>query len=121
MLDIITQFGYNERMTKLLAVLLLCTFSALAQAAHSVTLNWTDPQVATWNVYRAPVACSASPVFVKLTLNPITVKTYVDNTVTAPGSFCYNVTAVIAGVESNPSNNVSAVYPSAPSLTITVQ
>ncbi len=101
-------------------LLLLFTAAILSAQGHNVTLNWTDtlnPAGTTWNVYRAPSACTASSVFVKLTATALTVKTYTDSTVVS-GSYCFQVTAVLNGVESVPSNQASAVYPFAPVLQI---
>lgn len=99
-------------------LLFLFTAAILSAQGRSVTLNWTDtvnPAGTTWNVYRAPGLCTASPVFVKLTATPLTVKTYVDSTVVS-GSYCFQVTAVLNGVESGPSNQAGATYPSPPVL-----
>jgi hypothetical protein len=99
-------------------LLLLFTAAILSAQGHSATLTWTDainPAGTTWNVYRAPTACTASPVFVKLTATALTVKTYVDSTVVA-GSFCYQITAVFGGIESAPSNSAGATFPAPPVL-----
>ncbi len=99
-------------------LLLIFAASLLSAQGHSVTLNWSDiinPSGTTWNVYRAPGACTASPVFVKLNAAAVTVKTYVDSTVVS-GSYCFQVTAVLNGIESLPSNSIGAVYPSPPVL-----
>lgn len=104
----------------LLAVLLLFATGAYAQAApHSVALSWTastDGGVVT--VYRASGACSTSSVFASITTGVAT-NTFTDSTVTV-GSFCYQVTTVVNGLESQPSNQVTArILPQAPtSLTI---
>jgi hypothetical protein len=100
-------------MRKLL--LLLIAWPLAAQTTHSVTLAWVDtlnPSGTTYSVYRAPGLCSGSPVFAKLA-TAVTVLTYLDSTVT-PGSYCYQVTATAAGVESAPSPTAAAAVPSFP-------
>lgn len=95
-------------------------FAISTQAAtHQVVLNWTasvDGGVVT--VYRAPGACSSSSTFAAVTTG-VAANTFTDATVTV-GSFCYQVTTVVNGVESLPSNQVTArILPQAPtSLTI---
>lgn len=100
-------------------IVLFFSVVAQAQAAHQVVLAWTasvDGGVVT--VYRAPGACSTSSTFTSITTGVAT-NTYTDSTVTV-GAFCYQVTTVVNGVESLPSNQVTArILPSAPtSLTI---
>ncbi len=109
-------------MRKLIWLLFVST--AFAQTTHSVTLTWTDtsnPPVVTYNVYRATGLCSGTPTFSKLA-SAVTAKTYMDSTV-IPGNWCYQVTAVVNGSESVPSNSVNPNVPAfAPtSLTFTVQ
>lgn len=105
------------------AGLLLLAGVLRAQAApHSVTLNWTassDGGVVT--VYRAAGACSTSSVFASITTG-VAANTFTDSTVSV-GAFCYQVTTVVNGVESLPSNQVTArVLPQAPTaLTVTAQ
>ena len=98
-------------MKKLLTVaVLLCSISVLAQAAKKVTLTWIDtlnPSGTTYNVYRATGLCSGTPAF-NMIQSGVTVKTYVDSTVTV-GGYCYKVTAVVSGIESNGSNTVNPV------------
>ena len=87
--------------------LLLFPFVSLAQATpHSVALSWTASSDAaanptlTYNVYRAPSACSASSSFTKLNTAAITAVTYTDSTVTVGSIYCYSVTAVLNSSES---------------------
>jgi len=108
---------------KLWAALLLAVI-AQAQTTHSVTLAWTDslnPSGTTYSVYRAPTACSNSPVFAKVAIN-LTIKSYLDSNI-APGSYCYQVSATFSGVESGPSNNSTAAVGafSPTNLTVTIQ
>lgn len=80
----------------------------VAAPVHQVVLNWTastDGGVVT--VYRAPGTCSTSSVFASITTG-VAANTYTDSTVTV-GSFCYQVTTVVNGSESKPSNQVTAV------------
>lgn len=98
---------------------------ALCAQNRSVDLSWTasvTPGV-TYNVYRAPAACSPLPTnFVKQNAAPIATTSF-SNTGVPTGTYCYYVTAAAAGLESGPSNNAgAAVGPIAPTgLTVTVQ
>jgi hypothetical protein len=82
---------------------------ALAQS-QSTYLRWAPSSSAasnpslTYNVYRAP---SCSGTFAKINAAPVSTTVYFDNQ-PAPGSYCYRVTAVLNGVESNPSNTATA-------------
>ena len=103
-------------MKRIILIILLAAIPVSAQGApHSVTLNWTastDGGVVT--VYRAAGVCSTSSVFASITTGVAT-NTFTDSTVTV-GSFCYQVTTVVNGLESKPSNQVTAVVlPQAPS------
>lgn len=113
-------------MRKLIAVLLLSTVSAFAQAtSHKITLTWSDTQnpagSTTYSVYRAVGLCSGSPTFSKLATGIATL-TYIDLTAT-PGNYCFQVTATVGGVESAPSASVLVPVPAfAPTaLSFTVQ
>ena len=79
-----------------------------AQASHSVALTWTDttnPAATVYNVYRATaLTCSATSTFTKVGSN-VAAKTYTDS-FSNSGSYCYQVTSVSGGIESNPSNQV---------------
>lgn len=102
---------------------LILLLSLHAHAAD-VLLTWTDtvnPAGTQYNVYRAPVACTASPSFTKITAAAIAPKTYTDPALPI-GAYCYRVTAFASGQESAPSNSAGAsVPPAAPGgLTISV-
>lgn len=109
----------------ILASLLLGT-SARAQS-HSVTLSWTvstddtttscaSPNTCLQNVYRATGACSSSSTFSVVSSPLSTANSFVDSNVSVGQTYCYQVTFVINGFESAPSNQVSAVIlPSPPS------
>jgi hypothetical protein len=101
--------------------LIAITSAAIAQSSHSVTLTWTaSPDGGTVNVYRAPGACSTSAAFTKITTGVVAAGPYVDNGI-AVGNYCYQVTAVVGGAESVPSNQAPAsVLPSAPTVLVTV-
>lgn len=106
-----------------LALLLFAGLSLYAQTGRQVVLNWTastTPGVS-YNVYRGTGSCVPTLAFTKLNANPVTAVTYTDNNV-AIGTYCYHVTAELAGLESVPSNSVGApVPPLAPSgLTVNV-
>ena len=98
----------------ILFAILFFTWITPASAAHNVVLTWTaSPDGGVVTVYRAPGACSTSSVFASIA-SGVAVNTYTDSTVTV-GSFCYQVTTVVTGVESKPSNQVTAVIlPSSP-------
>lgn len=109
---------------KKLTLLLFPLFILAQIPQHSVTLNWVDtsnPSGTTYSVYRSVGLCSGTPSFSKLA-SAVTVKTYVDSTVT-PGNYCYEVTAVLQSVESAPSNTALAPVPTFPpaNLSVTVQ
>ncbi len=82
---------------------------ALAQS-QSTYLSWTASASAasnpalTYNVYRAS-PCSGT--FTKINAAPLDATSYLDNQ-PAPGSYCYEVTAVLNGVESTASNVAGA-------------
>ena len=106
-------------MKKILLFISLLILSAPSYAqGHSAVITWSAPSDAivgeTYNVYRAPLACSAAvtggaiipgPGWTKLNSTPITALTYTDATITA-GSWCYYVSAVQNGVESIPSSPI---------------
>lgn len=109
-------------------LILLIGATLAAQTTHTVTLNWLDtvnPAGTTYNAYRKPEACIGAAPFAKINTSAITAKTYTDAGV-APGTYCYQVTAVsaISATESSPSNTAGAVAenPIVPpsGLTITV-
>jgi len=108
----------------LILFLVLASIGVAQTAQHSATLTWADatnPTGTTYSVYRATGLCSGTPTFAKLA-TAITVKTFVDSTVT-PGNYCYVATASFGGVESSFSNTAVAAVPTfAPTaLSVTVQ
>ncbi len=92
-----------------LAMFLLAP-GAFAQQSQSTYLRWAASSSAasnpllTYNVYRAD---SCAGTFAKINAAPVSATTYLDNQ-PSPGSYCYQVTAVLSGVESNPSNDATA-------------
>jgi hypothetical protein len=103
-----------------LAIALLFASSSRAQGTHQVTLTFTpsvDGGVVT--VYRAPGACSTSSVFSTVTTG-LAVSTYVDTGLSV-GTYCYEVTTVVNGTESLPSNQVTArILPASPTTLVAV-
>lgn len=90
-----------------------------AHAQHNVSLTWTASTSAagnpslTYNVYRSS-GCSGT--FALLNTAPISSTGFLDVAV-PPGTYCYQATAVLEGLESTPSNEVSAVVPAAVIIT----
>lgn len=112
----------------LLLVALVCALlpsASFAQSAHTVSANWsasTDdtliacaaPSVCSQNIYRAPQACSANPVFAKVASLSATAVSFTDSSPLF-GNSCYVVTFVINGVESVNSNaSGGSLRPSSP-------
>ena len=95
-----------------LAFVILTAASAGAQS-RSVALRWTASASAaanpslTYNVYRSP-GCSGT--FTRLNSSAVTATSFTDAGV-APGTYCYQVTAVLNGSESAPTNQAAAVVP----------
>src|ERR1700761_6485807 len=108
---------------KVLRLLILLAVSNLAFAQtpnHSVQLSWTasTDTGGTVNVYRAPGSCSGT--FTQLKTGVAAAGPYTDTTVTV-GTFAYQVTAVVGGAESKPSNCVVAsILPAAPTVLVIV-
>lgn len=79
-------------------------------AQHTVALSWTASATSgvTYNVYRQQ-ACSGN--FTQINSIAVTTTTYTDSA-TAPGeTYCYQVTAVLSGVESTPAGPAPATIP----------
>lgn len=94
--------------------------AAPAHAQHNVSLVWTASTSAagnpslTYNVYRSS-GCSGT--FVLLNTASISATSFLDVAV-PPGTYCYQATAVLAGLESTPSNEASAVVPTVVVITV---
>jgi hypothetical protein len=106
---------------KFLALLIvgffLVAFPAYAQS-ETVTLTWTaGANDVSYDVYRAPGACSTTSVFALLNATPVTTLTYTDSSAvlvagSAAVTYCYQVTALSSsGAVSAPSNQAPAVIP----------
>lgn len=105
-------------------LILLALLALPAFGQHAVTLSWNDainPTGTTYNVYRVTAACAVSTStppagFTQIAtglaggLSPIA---YTDATVAAATTYCYVVTAVVAGAESAASNSAQAAEPGA--------
>ena len=94
---------------------LALTFGAMpALSQNVVRVSWVASSDAaanpslTYNVYRA-ATCPGQ--FAKLNSAPVSSTSYLDNTVATGASYCYQVTAVLAGLESQPSNQAVATVP----------
>lgn len=119
----------NKKINLVCATLtiLLCSYTLYGHAkmhdalggqvtGRSVVLTWT-PSVdgGVVSVYRASAACSTTPTNFSQIAGGLIPATYTDATVTV-GNYCYQVTTVVNGVESKPSNQFSAaVLPQPPS------
>jgi fibronectin type 3 domain-containing protein len=102
---------------KRIALVLALAFvlgSAPARAQNSVRVSWTASSDAggnpslIYNVYRAG-SCPGQ--FSKLNSVPASSASYLDTNVAVGAVYCYQVTAVLNGVESMPSNQVIAAIP----------
>lgn len=101
----------------LLPALALALGGVPARAQNSVRVTWTASSDAggnpslVYNVYRAG-SCPGQ--FTKLNSAPLSGTSYLDTNVGVGAVYCYQVTAVINGVESVPSNQtIAAIPPSA--------
>jgi hypothetical protein len=101
-------------MNRAAVALLVLAFAATpASAQHSVNLTWTassdaaeNPSLA-YNIYRASTCIGP---FTKLNVSPLAATAYLDAAVLS-GSYCYQVTSVLRGVESAASNQAAALIP----------
>lgn len=91
------------------------TLGALpAHSQYTVRLTWTASASAaanpslTYNVYRA-ATCAGQ--FSKVNTSPVTSTAYVDTGTASGAAYCYQVTAVLAGLESTPSNQALTAVP----------
>lgn len=88
--------------------------AAPAFSQNSVHLNWQASSSAagnpslTYDVYRASTC--AGP-FTKLNASGVSATNFVDTGVGAGATYCYQVTSVLAGIESTVSNQVIAAMP----------
>lgn len=109
-----------KKLIPALAAFLFGLTAMPARAQHNVTLTWTASTSAagnpslTYNIYRSS-GCSGG--FAVLNTAPISATSFLDVAV-PPGTYCYQATAVLAGLESIPSNQASAVVPAAIVITM---
>jgi hypothetical protein len=95
-------------------LLAMALLASPARAQFSVRLSWTASSSAagnstlTYNVYRAST-CAAR--FSKINSAPVMGISYVDSGAASGAAYCYQVTAVLAGLESAPSNQAVAAVP----------
>ena len=96
------------------AILAAIAFGAApASAQHRVTLAWTaSPDAAanpslSYNVYRQT---SCTGLFARQNSKAVVTTNFLDGSV-VPGTYCYEVTAVLGGVESVPTSAASATIP----------
>jgi fibronectin type 3 domain-containing protein len=103
-------------MKRMLATLAtaLALYAMPARAQNSVKITWSPSSSAagnpslTYNVYRAS-SCPGQ--FSKVNSTAVTGTTYIDATVAAGAAYCYQVTAVLGGIESTPSNQAVVAVP----------
>ncbi len=88
-----------------------------AHAQYTVRISWTasvdaaaNPSL-TYDVYRAS---TCGGLFVKINVAPVTGTTYLDVSAATGAAYCYQVTAVLGGVSSAPSNQAIAAVPPPP-------
>ena len=114
-------------MRKVWFVVLALAIAAGAQSSHSVSLSWgaspdagANPSL-TYNVYRAASGCTGTPTFSKLNTASVSGTSFSDLSVSVGNTYCYEVTAVLNGLESAPSNSAPAVIlPAAPQTLVVV-
>lgn len=102
-----------KRTAALLALALTLGASSVG-FQHNVRLNWAasadaaaHPSI-TYNVYRSS-SCPGH--FTQINPVPVVGTTYLDTATAVGASYCYQVTTVLSGVESLPSNQVTASMP----------
>lgn len=107
----------RETQMKRIALLLALVFALdamPARAQNSVRVSWTPSSDAagnpslTYNVYRAN-SCPGQ--FTQLNSVPLSGTSYLDTNVAMGAAYCYQVTAVLDGVESIPSSQATAAVP----------
>ncbi len=97
-----------------LTAIAIALVASPARAQYSVKLSWTASSDAaanpslTYNVYRA-ATCAGH--FSMINAAPVTGTSYVDTTAALGAAYCYQVTAVLGGVESEASNRTIAALP----------
>jgi hypothetical protein len=93
------------------ATIAILACATTARCQHNVQLTWlASPDAAanpslTYNVYRS-LTCDGT--FSKLNSSPVANTSYLDTSVLA-GSYCYQVTSLLSGIEGSPSNQAAVV------------
>lgn len=99
----------------LIGIGLIFTSIASAVPPHYVILTWNSGSIGiteTYNIWKQTGSCSASRIgFIKINTVPVTITSFIDTDVAALTSYCYYATAIVAGVESIPSQTVEALIP----------
>lgn len=110
-----TLIGVRVTMLRYLLATLLVVTPAFAQTTpHYVTLTWAaSPDGGTVNVYRAPHVCPPPPpaTFSVIASGVAGGGPYQDGPPMVAGDYCYEVTDVLAGLESVPSNQAHVSVP----------
>jgi hypothetical protein len=100
--------------TSLLLAFVLTIGALPAHSQYAVRLAWTASASAsanpslTYNVYRA-ATCAGQ--FSRINATPVAGPLYLDTSVASGAAYCYQVTSVLAGLESTPSNQALAAVP----------
>jgi hypothetical protein len=96
--------------TTVVGLLFFALFATPALAQHTVTLSWTASTTSgvTYNIYRQQ-ACSGN--FTQINASAITATVHTDSAVAPGETYCYQVTALLSGVESTASNPAPATIP----------
>lgn len=114
------------RIRTLLVLLLFSIFGGVsfgANPTYSVILSWTSStdststNPGTVNVYRFTGSCPATPTttgFTQIATNQAAAGSFTDSVVNLGTTYCYFVTAVIGGLESNPSITFQGSIPAQP-------
>lgn len=94
---------------------LFLLFQVAVNAGPAVQVSWNPVPDATYNIYRTSIGVPVQ----KLNVQPLTMNRFIDYTARPGTSYAYNVKAVKDGIESNPSNTVTASIPITVGLPIT--
>lgn len=112
-------------MRTLILTLLFCAVSMAQTTTRAAVISISDannPPETAYNIYRALGSCAvATPdAFVKIASGVVN-KIYRDATV-GVGNYCYKATAVLNGIEGEPSNTAAAVVgPMKFTITVSVE
>ncbi|MGH9771524.1 MAG: hypothetical protein ACRD4Q_07470 [Candidatus Acidiferrales bacterium] len=101
----------TQLITVAIVLLAVAATTSPCRAQHTVQLTWaassdaTASPTLTYNVYRS---ASCTDAFARLNIAPVSTPSYQDTSV-LPATYCYQVTSVLSGVESAPSNQAEAI------------